>query len=73
MNFRVQEYIRRELAALRREGLTHEEIVALVEVPPRYQRWLEYEGRDDPAFATVVRRALAYRQAMLCQLEMDRG
>lgn len=68
MSFRVRDYCRRELDALRRV-MTDDEIRELVTVPPHYLRWLEAEGKTDPVFRRQVKTSYAYRQAMLEAME----
>lgn len=68
ISFRLQDYIRRELAGLRKV-MTDEQIRDLVTVPPLYVRWLDYEGRQDPAFRRMATYALRYREAMLEMME----
>lgn len=66
--FRIQEYIRRELAALLR-GMTKDQVRDLISVPPRYRRFLAGWRRDEPEVDGMVRRSVAYRDMMLAMLE----
>jgi hypothetical protein len=75
ISFRQQDYMRRELASLRKvrpDGtrmMTDDEIRELITMPESYRRWLAYEARTDPGLGRVARKAIEYRDAMLALLE----
>jgi hypothetical protein len=75
IDFKLREYIRRELEALKRSALTFDEIRDLITVTPTQRRWLFHyvktECQNDPEFERDIRFALAYRDAMLEMLEAE--
>jgi hypothetical protein len=70
ISFRLQEYARRELAAMRHTW-DDDEIRDLVTVPIRYQRWLERESANDPGYRRRVRAALLDRATILALMEIE--
>jgi hypothetical protein len=70
ISFRLQEYARRELAAMR-QTWGDDEIRDLVTVPVRYQRWLERESANDPGYRRRVHAAILYRATILALMEIE--